>query len=118
MALEEKVNVESELRQRIISIGIPILLADGERMLRGPVLKSEDAYHGWVDLTAANMKTWQNRLKAIRETVRAEINGDTSSHQDRLFNASRHWHPEEGFPDLGEIVAWIFIHEDEGMRMK
>lgn len=118
LALEEKVNEESELRQRIISIGVPILLADGERMLRGPDLKAKDAYHGWVDLTAANMKTWQNRLKTISETVRAEVNGNTSSHKDCLFNASRHWHLEEGFPDLGEIVAWIFIHEDKGMRMK
>ena len=64
------------------------------------------------------MKTWQNRLKSISETVRAEVNGTTSSLKDRVFNASRHWHLEEGFPDLGEIVAWIFIHEDEGMRMK
>lgn len=116
--LNKKISDEKELRQRVISIGIPILLSDGESLLRGPVIKSEDAYHGWVDLTSINMKTWQNRLQSIRETMRAEVSGDTSSHENRLFNASRQWQYEDGFPDLGETVAWIFINEDKGARSK
>ncbi|WP_455203288.1 polysaccharide biosynthesis protein [Kaarinaea lacus] len=116
--LDKKISNEKELRQRVISIGIPILLSDGESLLRGPVIKSEDAYHGWVDLTPANIKTWQNRLRSISEAMHADVSEDTSSRADRLFCASRHWCTQSEFPDLGETVAWIFIHEDQGVRGK
>ena len=65
-ALARHVCSETEIRKRMISIGIPILLPDGERLLRGPRIKSKDAYHGWTDLTPANMRTWQGRLEKIR----------------------------------------------------
>jgi hypothetical protein len=116
--LEKEIYGNNELRQHMISIGIPILLADGEHLLRGPVIKSEDAHHGWVDLTAANMQTWQNRLQSIDDLMRAETKRDTSSHHDQLFHASRLRGIETEFPDIGEVVAWIFIHEDQGVRGK
>jgi hypothetical protein len=116
--LEKEIIENSELRQRIISIGIPILLTDEEHLLRGPVIKSEDAYHGWVDLSVANIKTWQDRLQRIDELVRIEVSDDTSSHDNRLFHASRLWRLDDDFPDIGETVAWIFIHEDQGLREK
>jgi hypothetical protein len=72
-ALERTVLEDPDLRRRIISVGIPILLSDGERMLRGPVAKAETAHHGWVDLTAANMAKWQARLETIREAVHGEL---------------------------------------------
>jgi len=109
-SLQTKIYENTELRQKIVSIGIPILLADGKRLLRGPQIKSEDAYHGWVDLTPANMQTWQNRLRHVDEILRAA--DDTSSYRHRLFLAAKE------FPDIGEIVAWIFIEEDQGIRDK
>jgi NAD(P)-dependent dehydrogenase (short-subunit alcohol dehydrogenase family) len=116
--LEQEVLKNKVLRQRIISIGIPILLNDGERLLRGPVIKSQDAYHGWVDLTAGNMDRWHERMMAAREAVDLELNGDTSSRHDREFTASRAWRPDEDVFDIGEIVAWIFSTEDKGRRDK
>jgi NAD(P)-dependent dehydrogenase (short-subunit alcohol dehydrogenase family) len=116
--LEQEVLTNAALRRRIISIGIPILLSDGERLLRGPVMKSRDAYYGWVDLTATNMETWRKRLMAVREAVGAELNGDTSSRHDRHFTASRAWRLDQEVFDIGEIVAWIFATEDEGKRKK
>jgi NAD(P)-dependent dehydrogenase (short-subunit alcohol dehydrogenase family) len=116
--LEQEVLTNKVLRQRIISIGIPILLNDGERLLRGPVIKSQDAYHGWVDLTAGNMNRWHERMLAAREAVDLELNGDTSSRHDREFTASRAWRPDEDVFDIGEIVAWIFSTEDKGRRDK
>jgi hypothetical protein len=101
----------------MISIGIPILLPDGERLLRGPLIKSEDAYHGWADLTPANMKTWQGRLEAIRRGTR-ELADDTSSRGDRNFASSRNWLAEEEVFDVGEVVAWIFNREEGGQRGK
>jgi hypothetical protein len=117
-SLQSEIYENNELRQRIISIGIPILLADGEHLLRGPVIKSEDALHGWVDLTRANMKTWQNRLRSIEQVIRAQVSDDTSSRDSRLFHASRQWRRDATFPDIGEIVGWIFIEEDQGARSK
>jgi hypothetical protein len=116
--LQSEIYTNNQLRQRIISIGIPILLADGEHLLRGPVIKSEDAYHGWVDLTSANMEIWQNRLRCIDQLIQAEITDDTSSRLNRLFHTDRQWRRDAAFPDIGEIVGWIFIEEDQGARGK
>jgi hypothetical protein len=117
-SLQSQICENNDLRQRIISIGIPILLADGEHLLRGPVIKSEDAYHGWVDLTPANMETWQNRLRCIDQVITTEVGDDTSSGHNRLFHASRLWRQDTAFPDIGEIVGWIFIEEEQGARGK
>lgn len=117
-SLQTEIYENNKLRQRIISIGIPILLADGEHLLRGPIVKSEDAYHGWVDLTAVNMEIWQNRLHRIYELISTQLNGDTSSHHDRLFYTSRLCLEDKTFPDIGEIVAWIFIQAEQGARGK
>ncbi|MEA3278632.1 MAG: polysaccharide biosynthesis protein [Pseudomonadota bacterium] len=116
--LEQTIRDDEGLRRRIISIGIPILLADGERLLRGPRIKSADAYHGWVDLTPANLDIWQKRLQAMSETLRTELHSDSSSRSERSFTASRKWHAEKGFFDIGEIAAWIMTYEEQGGRGK
>jgi NAD(P)-dependent dehydrogenase (short-subunit alcohol dehydrogenase family) len=116
--LEQEVLKSAALRRRIISIGVPILLSDGERLLRGPVVKSREPYYGWVDLTATNMDRWRKRFSAVREAVGAELNGDTSSRHDRQFAASRTWRREGEAFDIGEIVAWVLATEDGGKRKK
>ena len=116
-ALERRISEDSDIRRRMISIGIPVLLPDGERMLRGPAIRSENAHHGWVDLTPANMERWQKRLKAIRDQARAE-GDDCSSRPDHLFTRTEQARSEPSFFDIGAIVAWIFIHEDKGRRNK
>ena len=116
--IEHEVLTNADLRRRIVSIGIPILLADGKRLLRGPVMKSVDAYHGWVDLTAANIAAWQDRLTAIRKDVRIELEDEPSSRHDRDFTQSHAGLAEVDFLDLGEIVAWILVNEDQGRRGK
>lgn len=117
-ALEGEVVREAELRQRILSIGIPILMADGERLLRGPVVKSQDAEHGWVDLTPANLSRWQERLVALRAQVQiARSESEASSRLDRTYPSAREWMADDPF-DVGEIAGWVFIHEDKGRRGK
>jgi nucleoside-diphosphate-sugar epimerase len=117
-ALEAKVSGDPELRSRIISIGIPILLPDGARLLRGPVIKAADADSGWVDLTPANMGRWQERLEAILAEVQAGLAGDTSSLNDRGFRPAREWRSARDIPDIGEIAAWIMDREGGGRRAK
>lgn len=116
--LEQVITADAALRQRIISVGTPILLADGQRLLRGPVIKAANAYQGWVDLTAANMAKWQERLAAIRAMVRIELSGETSSRYDRGYRASREWLPDDDSFDVGEIVAWVLSYEEQGKRGK
>ncbi len=119
------------LRSRIVSIGIPVLLPDGKSLLKGPIVKvpadprrskfaitkesiENWAHNGWVDLRVANMEKWQTRLKLLKSQALAVINDDTSSHTIRDASFWNFDHPL----DEGEIVGWIFIEEEKGLRMK
>jgi hypothetical protein len=116
-ALLRDVSTTQDLRAQAISIGIPILLPDGKRMLRGPALKAHSADEGWVDLRAENMARWQARLSAARAEIAGALGGDTSSRFERIFSDARTWEANDSF-DIGEVVAWVFIHEDGGRRWK
>jgi hypothetical protein len=121
---------DAELRARILSIGLPILLPDG-RLLRGPEMKippyKEEAREslapeaierwaeaGWVDLRPANFARWRERARAILDELARHPADDTSS---RLFEDRRYWRPEEELP-VGRLAAWILGVEDGGARMK
>ena len=124
------VSGDAELRARILSIGIAILLPDG-RVLRGPEMKSPPykdeareglspaaierwAEAGWVDLRASNFERWRGRARAILSELANHPSDDTSS---RLFEDARYWRPEEDLP-AGRVAAWILGVEDGGARMK
>jgi NAD(P)-dependent dehydrogenase (short-subunit alcohol dehydrogenase family) len=106
-----------ELRQEMISVGIPILLADGEHLLRGPVIKSSTADLGWVDLRPENMARWQGRLRKLANEVERQLRGDSSSRYDRIYRTARRWQARDSF-DIGEVVGWLFVHEEHGGREK
>jgi hypothetical protein len=116
-ALEKDISETPKVRQQILSIGLPILLADGERMLRGPVVKSENTAQGWVDLTPENMSQWQKRLGDIQAMIETEMGGDTSSRHNRMYPTLRTWSDQETF-NVGEIAAWVSTYEDKGKRGK
>jgi hypothetical protein len=116
--LEQRIRNDGALRQRILSIGIPILLSDGISLLRGPTIKSSDKHHGWIDLTQNNMSIWQGRIRAIRESAEADLAGNTSSSRDRPLGPAREWDPTRDILDIGEIVGWILDHEEGGRRLK
>ncbi|MGD2163276.1 MAG: hypothetical protein PVI81_04610 [Anaerolineales bacterium] len=113
----ELISKDHRLRQHILSIGIPILPPDGERLLRGPVIKAVDPDQGWVDLRVDNMARWQERLQAIKTATRVVMEGETSSRYDRTYSAMREWETNDHF-DVGEIVGWLFIYEEDGRRGK
>lgn len=122
---------DTNLRSKIISIGIPILMPDGKTLLKGPIVKvphdprttefrmnpinlEKWSSTGWVDLRSSNMEKWQNRISELLSEA-SEVRGEITSSQylrDRTF-----WHPDEPL-DEGELVGWIFINEDKGRRMK
>ncbi len=122
-AAEQLISGDRELRVRIVSIGLPILLADGERMLRGPVLKVAPApdqrpddprlaENGWVDLRPSNWARWRSRLEAMA----AELRGGPSAAEGSRADTE----PGDRRTKLrpGRLAAWVFRYEDEGERIK
>lgn len=133
--LSEKIymylNNDERLRSEIISIGIPILMPDGKTFLRGNEIKIPPfrgeyelditpqnidlwAKDGWVDLRESNMKKWQERLQYIIDTAESIPDHDTSSMHVRT---KEYWNNFETI-DIGKVVGWLFIDEEQGKRMK
>jgi hypothetical protein len=117
------VHEDGDLRQRIVSIGLPILLPDGATLLRGPRLKvlpeeGEEAGaetlvdQGWVDLRASNWERWQDRIRRFRtELEELPGLGDGSRGDHEYGDAAGRIRP-------GRLGAWIFRYEDRGERIK
>ncbi len=129
--VEAQIRENADLRSRIVSIGIPILMPDGKTLLRGkdikiPPFRGENelpvtnasidtwAREGWVDLRAKNFELWKGRIKTIMSETEAIPATDTSS---RHFRTRLYWN-EFNEIDPGKLVAWIFTEEEKGKRMK
>jgi hypothetical protein len=127
-ALDRLVREDPEVANRIVAVGIPVLLDSGE-VIRGPkVLVPADAegvavtperlegwvHDGWVDLRLANCARWVERFRRIHREVAAIPPEDTSS---RFLRNQRFWHEERGIQP-GKIVGWILGTEEMGGRVK
>ena len=114
---------DDDLRSRMLSIGLPVLLPDGTRLLRGPDVKvapergqSPDdprlADAGWVDLRPANWRKWKERARHMLEELGEDRGPDHGSRTDA----------EPGDRGInirpGRMAAWVFRHEDRGERTK
>ncbi|UCC73673.1 MAG: short-chain dehydrogenase [Gemmatimonadota bacterium] len=110
------------LRVSILSIGLPIISADGTRVFRGPALKVKPEKggtvderliaRGWVDLRPSNWKLWRDRVHSFIKEVADAPGPDEGSIAD-VDQASR---SDKIRP--GAAVAWIFKREDGGERAK
>lgn len=112
---------DEDLRQRILSIGLPILLPDGDSVLRGALVKVPPAgtgldemavNGGWVDLRVENWTRWKTRLEEVAHTIRTRPGLDQGSQADFEFGDGR------GDIRPGRLAAWVFRYEDEGERIK
>ncbi len=111
---------DAHLRAQIISIGIPILLPAGDRLLRGPQCKAGNAHDGWVDLRPQNMALWQGRLAQIRQITEEELEADAGQYSSQFYRvfvdpATGHFTDTYG---IGDLAGWIFTTEERGARMK
>jgi len=113
---------DADLRQRIVSTGVPILVKDGGALLRGPVVKVlppegvglEDKVvnSGWVDLRPQNWERWKERIQAVVHEIRDRPGVDKGSRTDFDFGDS-----DAGLRP-GRLAAWVFRVEDHGDRIK
>jgi hypothetical protein len=114
---------DADLRTRILSIGLPILLPDGLSVLRGREIKvrpdSSEVLqlerlieNGWVDLRPANWSRWGRRVRAISEQVVGIGGPDSGSGSDlEGWQLSGEMRP-------GALAAWVLRIEDGGVRIK
>jgi hypothetical protein len=127
LALWRYLQRNHELRNTIISIGVPILPPEGNRLVRGPRISvpeyagqsslavnrqaiDEWAERGWLDLRKKNVEHWQARFRLMLRSAQtihrqgsAEITMEAYRHEDIR---------------IGEVVGWIFNNEEEGYRIK
>ncbi len=114
---------DDELRQRILSIGLPILIPDGETVLRGAHVKVLPEPHlsptndkivnaGWVDLRSRNWSVWRDRITGVTVEIRNRPGVMEGSQGDQEFGDA------EGRIRPGRMAAWIFRYEDKGERVK
>lgn len=120
-----------KLRNEIVSIGMPVLMPNGKEILRGPDIKipSENegevikidskkinkwAHDGWIDLRLGNWKEWRQRFINIMKDADKKFDEHFSSRY--VFN-KEYW---DNFNDIniGKVAGWIFINEEQGIRMK
>ncbi len=131
-SLEKLLEVDPGMLSAPISIGIPILLPDGERLIfarravkdkgweEGPWTVTAAnidrwAEREWVDLRPANMARWQERFRKANE----DACRSPEKHCSRFNRGMLFWKKtEEGktIIDAGEITAWVFINEFGGGR--
>ncbi len=119
---ESLVREEEELRVDILSIGLPILSADGRTVLRGPELKvrPDDGgavddrliARGWVDLRPSNWETWRERIRGYL----AEIDDAPGPEEGSVADIDLAGRDARIRP--GAAVAWVFKREDGGERLK
>lgn len=122
---------DNKLRSEMLSIGLVILLPDGNSYLRGknvkiPVRRTFDklpmtdenieqwCYEGWVDLRPSNFQIWLERLARIKSQAEVIPEEETSS---RFTYTKEYWNNFQQIEE-GKIAAWIFEFEDAGWRFK
>lgn len=113
---------DADLRQRVLSTGLAILLPDGVSVLRGKTVKLgpepgaplTDAVidRGLVDLRPANWARWQSRVRQMlneRDTRPTLDQGSVADHDP--FAETDHIRP-------APLVSWILRTEERGERIK
>jgi NAD(P)-dependent dehydrogenase (short-subunit alcohol dehydrogenase family) len=126
--LDRVVREQAEVANRVVAVGIPIVLDSGE-ILRGtrviipaeadqvaiePITLEGWIHDGWVDLRLDNCRRWIDRFNRISDDVNSISPTDTSS---RHVRNRRFWHEDLGIQP-GKIVGWILSVEEQGGRFK
>lgn len=115
------------IKEMIVSVGLPILAPDGATIWRGPTIRIPEradtnrvpltadnvdawARKGWVDLRPENFAVWRERFEQMERT-RKGLRGRGSAAVTTEAYLFEEIH-------IGEVVAWVFNNEAEGYRIK
>ncbi len=121
------IDARSGLRDTITSLGIPILMADGRNLIRGPFIRIPEvagartvnigpadrdrwARKGWIDTRPENFAIWQRRFSAMREARgrKAHRGSSAASQEAYLLETIQ----------IGTVAAWVLANEHDGFRIK
>jgi hypothetical protein len=118
---------DADLRQTIVSVGLPVLTPDGANLIRGPRIRIPEApgatsvaltpealdkwaAKGWVDLRPSNLRRWHARFtKMQREAQRLRGRGSAAVTREAYLGDDI---------AIGAVVGWIFNNEEGGYRIK
>lgn len=119
---EELLERDPRLRAEIISVGIPIVSADGAHLRRGPQVvvppAGDDplaaAPRGWVDLREGNCGLWVERARRILDQAGERRALPQGSGSDQA------WYGIEPTDPIApwRMATWVFRYEDRGERSK
>jgi len=117
-----RVQRDSGVRSHILSVGIPILTPDGERLYRGsfvvvPGDRSDPraaAPRGWVDLRPDQFGLWIKRAQEMlaQDARRAGRAADSGSDVDWMAIGA------DDPIEPARFATWVFRFEDQGERIK
>ena len=133
-AMWKRLKEDPDLMSYITSVGIGVLSPDGKlyyteelNVPKPPVIgfveeEVEDwANKGWVDTREENARRWKYRatmyLEELRRKRRELKHLNASSAHDRIGLNPRNLTVDDSIVP-GDIVRWIFIHEDKGRRTR
>jgi len=115
---------DAALRSHIVSVGIPILAPDGERLYRGSLVvvpPSGDGYdpraaapRGWVDLRPEQFGMWVKRAQEMVAQAERRRSRAAESGSDVDWTAIGADDPIEP----ARFATWVFRYEDRGERIK
>lgn len=112
---------DAPLRAHILSVGLPIVCADGARVYRGSLVVVPPAGpdplavapRGWVDLRPAQVGLWVTRAQAMVGAARARAGaGESGSDVDWMAIDA------DDPVDPPRFATWVFQQEDKGERIK
>ncbi|HLH60537.1 MAG TPA: hypothetical protein VKV20_02540 [Ktedonobacteraceae bacterium] len=115
-----------KMLQTIVSLGLPVLVPDGTRIIRGPYIRIPEctdcdievtasdidtwAEKGWIDLRPRNFANWRRRFQEMeRSRQHAYGKGSAAVTQEiYLYDDIQ----------IGAVVGWIFNNEKDGDKLK
>jgi len=121
------VRADANLRQTIVSVGLPILTPDGQALIRGPSIRIPEvpgknsvpltpenveqwAAKGWVDLRPRNIELWRERFSRMqREVQRLRGRGSSAITREAYLSDDI---------SIGAVVGWILNNEMGAYRIK
>ena len=121
-AAQARIERDTVLRSHILSVGIPILTPDGDRVYRGRQVAvpadGEDprsaAPRGWVDLRPEQFGGWITRAREMVAQAERRARCSTESGSGVDWTAIGADDPIEP----ARFATWVFRFEDRGERIK